>query len=131
MNLFEKQIASLKDSGMDSSKKLNEKLFLLLSAVGLWVLVIVWIGAFILGEDRAVVYALGIGWVLFFLMRRYAVKTGRIEFGIKMIATLLILVILPIGFFSGGGTQGGSAAWFIFAAVYTAFMIKGRGLYFF
>ena len=127
MRLFGRQQSIFKDT----NKPMNERLFYLLSAVGLWVLAAVLLGALFLGEASPVIAALGLGWLLFFLIRRRAIRTGKVEVGIHLIATVLIMIILPIGYFSGGGLQGGSAVWFIFAFVYAAFMIKGRALWFF
>ncbi|MDO4555513.1 MAG: response regulator, partial [Lachnospiraceae bacterium] len=52
-------------------------------------------------------------------------KTGRYQFCYMVTIVAIFIVMFPVLFFNGGGYHGGMPAFFIFAVVFTVFMIEG------
>jgi hypothetical protein len=55
----------------------------------------------------------------------YADKTGRFELCCIVTIILVFLVIIPALFFTAGGYRGGIPSFFVFAATFTAIMLRG------
>ncbi len=127
MNIFQKFLANVNDQ----SKTLQERLFYLLTTAGLGVLAAVLVVGLLVGESSPALGVMAVGWVCFFFLRKRAIRTGHYKTGIHVIATIFVFFVLPIGFFGGGGLQGGSAMWFIFGFVYIALMVPGKARWIF
>lgn len=60
-----------------------------------------------------------------------AIKTKHIKIGGAIIAFVVIFVMLPYCFFTGGGIYGGPPCWFIFSALFVSLILSGKTKYFF
>ena len=105
---------------------LHDRMFRLFSLASLIALIVVDAVCIMVGEGLAVIAVLGISWLCIVLITFFAIHTGRVDIAIQMAATLLIWLILPVGFFFGGGLNGGSQIWFVFCFVYISLMMTGR-----
>ncbi|MBE5872238.1 MAG: DegV family EDD domain-containing protein [Lachnospiraceae bacterium] len=115
----------------DHNRDIRERLFVLLSAPALTTLLIVFIGGFFIGESAEDIAVMGMGLLVFFVVVVAAVHFNRIRIGANIIAFLLIFVIIPGCFFTGGGMQGGMPIWFVFSAVFVCLLISGKERYVF
>ncbi len=60
-----------------------------------------------------------------------ALKSKRIKLGGAVISFVVIFIILPYSFFTGGGIYGGPPCWFIFSALFVSLILSGKTKYFF
>ena len=66
----------------------------------------------------------GAGLVSLFLLL-YSAKTKRYQFCYYITIVVIFLILFPSLFFSGGGYKGGMSFFFVFAAVFTVYMLDG------
>ncbi len=113
----------------DESRSVQERIFILLASVGLTGLFILTINGIVIGESPISLIVMGICFVLFLSLTVHAVTYGylRIMAPIMSIATGCVLV--PFLFFTGGGIYGGSPLWFIFCALFTSLIMRGRPMF--
>lgn len=120
INSFKNWINDLQDSNIPQ----RERMYRLMTAIGLVALFIAFaMGLFLESNLVAPLLLLG-GWIILFIVVRLTLKYNRISMGIMIIATILLFIIIPISFFTGGGLQGGSPIWFVFSYVYCALLME-------
>ena len=66
--------------------------------------------------------AIGIVWYLTFKHKRYYLAAAILDF-------LIMTVIMPLMFFSGGGIEGGAPMWLVIIVLYGFLMFKGKNLF--
>ncbi len=93
-------------------------MFWLLSAVGIVVLFSVLIVCILIGEPIQVPIVLAATLIVLLAARYYSVRTEKVGIPVLVTGAMLILFVMPIGFFYGGGLNGGSPVWFVFCFVY-------------
>ena len=111
----------------DINLSLQERMFRLLTSVSLTILLVVFVVCALVGESAEVLIVLGLSWFAAFLITMVSARIDRVDIGIQLIGAILMYLILPVGFFFGGGVNGGSANWFIFIFIYFCLMMSGRG----
>ena len=105
---------------------MQDRLFRLLASVGLVTLLLVTIGCFLIKKSIPSVAFLAFSWLMLFVVFSFSIRKNKIALGIRLVGVALVFIILPVGFFSGGGLNGGSSTWFVFCFVYIALMMSGR-----
>ena len=63
---------------------------------------------------------------LAFVLLLYATKSGRYKVAYLVTIAAVFFVYFPMLFFQMGGYHGGKISFFIFAIIYTAFMLEGK-----
>lgn len=91
-------------------------------ATGIWGL--------ILGLGMLNILSCGASCLVAAVLLLYSNKTGRYERCYLITIAAVFMVLFPLMFFSSGGYKGGMPAWFVFAAVFTVFMLDGKKVFF-
>ncbi|HKM03576.1 MAG TPA: sensor histidine kinase, partial [Lachnospiraceae bacterium] len=66
--------------------------------------------------------------VLSFCLLYYSNKSGKYQLCYMITITIVFLFLFPILFFTAGGYHGGMPSFFVFAVLFTVFMLKGKKL---
>ncbi|WP_049945056.1 DegV family protein [Butyrivibrio sp. AC2005] len=119
---FRKIIAMIKDP----SRSFRERVFILLTLVSYFVLILALIGDITFGENIVEVVALTISMVLIPLITFVSVKLNKVNLASRVVVLSLVFVLLPILFYFGGGIEGGGILWIIFAYLYTGLVLSGK-----
>lgn len=129
-------INSLKDwlnNLQDSNIPQRERMYRLMTTVGLFALFVAFCAGMFLESNLVAPLLILTAWMLLFLLVRYTIRANRISLGIMLIATLLLFLLIPLSFFTGGGLYGGAPIWFVFSYVYCALLMEkpARGAFLF
>ncbi|MBE7008181.1 MAG: DegV family EDD domain-containing protein [Ruminococcaceae bacterium] len=116
---------------LNSERDIQERLFLLMTIPALIALLMMFLIELIAGVDRTEKIILGASFLVFSLITVITVRRNRLRTGADSVAFLLTFVMLPLGFFRGGGVFGGSPIWFVFAMVFVSMVVPGKSRYFF
>lgn len=122
--LFKKWLKPL----YDESLELQERIFRLFSAIALMAVFVAFVMGFFIHESFADMFGMAVALILFTLITYFSVKYHKIQLGASIMSLLIILVMLPLVFLSGGGIYGGSPVWFVFGLVYVSMVIENRAL---
>ena len=126
MTGIKKGIQIIKDYLNREDIEAREKSFMLLAGIALIGMLIAFIGGLLIGENIESLLFLGGGFVLFVVLVRIGVKTGKVIVISYIVAAVLILVFMPVNFFTSGGIHGGAAIWNVFDAMYIALVLRGK-----
>ena len=118
---FKNIISGIKDENKDP----QERMFIMVVLVALAALAIIFIVGLIIGESLQDMLTLGIAFPVFITVFILAFKLDKVQLFAKISAALLILVVMPITFFTSGGIYGGTPLWFIFIALFVSLIISG------
>lgn len=122
MDLFRRAKEYLNNSEID----VNERMFALLSVIGLSGLLMAIIGGFITGEGFwSMVLAIACFFV-FVAMIIVAFKCHIVRIIAGIVAFILVFIFIPLNFFTSGGIHGGAISWNIFVAVYICMIMKRK-----
>ena len=70
-------------------------------------------------------------WLVFFLLMLVSLKLRKTQFVIYIAATFLAFGLFPFNFFSGGGIEGGSAIWNLFALICVLYLVESKAKFVF
>ncbi len=118
---IKKALKSLRDPG----RTFRERVFILLTILGIVAGVVALVGDIMMGENTVEIVALIATVVLIPMITINAVKSKRIYIAVRFIVIGLVFVLLPILFYFGGGIEGGGVIWIIFAYLYTGLVLSG------
>ncbi|MBQ7677719.1 MAG: DegV family EDD domain-containing protein [Lachnospiraceae bacterium] len=121
MNRLKNWIAAIKDTRVSS----KERLFRLMLTVGLTTLLLVGVVAAIIGEDERTLVTLFGGFFMLLFVAVLSFKFHKVMVGMRLVIMIMLLFVVPIGFF-GGGVYGGGPIWFIFCYVLICTLMEGR-----
>lgn len=113
----------------DEKRLVHERLFILLATNALLAMIVVWIMVLITEANRMLLGIIGGGFVIFLALVLFGVRTHRVNLTAWIIALMLIFVMLPLTFFTGGGIYGGSPSWFVFCALFVSLIVYGNKKY--
>ena len=113
----------------DHSKNLQERVFSVIPIIGLLALFMLIFIGILVGDNIVNSFVMAGCLIVFMLIVTLAIRRGSVQFGATIIATLLVLVLLPIAFVYGGGLYGGSPLWFVFGFAYIGLTVEGRRKY--
>jgi signal transduction histidine kinase/CheY-like chemotaxis protein/HPt (histidine-containing phosphotransfer) domain-containing protein len=102
------------------------RLFNILAVSALVITLVVCISGFVIGASFLNSLFSGITAVLAVLLLLIGFKTGRYRFCFFISIIVVFFIFYPIMFFSAGGYQSGMPSFFVFAVVFTVFMLEGR-----
>ena len=110
----------------DQKKDAQERMLILLTVVAMSALfVIMVVGAFI-GESIIDLLTMGAAFLIFCALAYVAFHFNRVQLCATLVGAILIFVVMPVTFVTGGGIYGGSPIWFIFCGIFICMVITGR-----
>ena len=109
----------------DESVDIQERLFFMICVIGLFAYAMTCIVSFFIGETPLNIMIMAIGLVVLLAIVWLTFRYKRIKLGEFLISFLIVYVMLPLIFFTGGGIYGGAAMWFIFAVLFVTMAIDG------
>ncbi|MBO4338037.1 MAG: response regulator, partial [Lachnospiraceae bacterium] len=110
---------------MDDTRPMRDRLFMLLVVSSISTMAVMFFVGIVIGESATDLITLGAGVVLFFIMSVIALKYNLIKILTPVAALILILIVMPVTFFTGGGIYGGSPLWFVFCALFISLLVEG------
>ena len=113
------------DSTMQST------MFLVGGIVGSVLLSVLFLVVLMTGQSFFVGSALGAGAILLIVATVFAIKTKRYTLGSAVVIFILNGLVTPLGYFTGGGAESGSPAWFVVTGMFVFALFKGKLLVFF
>ena len=117
---------SLKNLIYGDGHPIRERLFVLIIAIMSVSLTVIVIANVLTGSSlRDVLILIGL-LALLGAIAVISIKKNRIKTGAHVISTLMVFVLLPFSFFSGGGIYGGPPIWFVFSALFIGLILVGR-----
>lgn len=114
----------------DQKKDAQERMLILLTLVAMSALFIIMIVGIIIGESMKDIVTMGVAFVVFGIIAFIAFHFNKVQLCATIVAALLIFIVLPVTFITGGGINGGSPLWFLFCTVFTCMIITGRRRWF-
>ena len=123
---FKKWISGL----FDQNKDAHERILILLTIVAMSALFIITVVGAVIGESKADLIILGGAFVVFGLIAFLAFHFNKVQLCATIVAAILVFVVMPVTFITGGGIYGGSPVWFIFCAVFVCMIISGKRRFF-
>lgn len=113
----------------DESLDMQERMFLLLSAIGLTGLLFMMGIRLFHDTDMTEFFVIFICWILIALVTHFSIRNHKIQTGGVILGLMISYVMFPAIFFVGGGLEGGAPIWFIFASIYCALVLRGNARY--
>ena len=122
----------LKEIITDHERDIQERLYVAMTLVAIIAMAIIFVIAMILGESLLDLLLLGVGFVVMLIIVGLSFAFNRVKVGIKVIGMIIILVVLPAAFLTGGAIYGGAPLWFLYTIVFISMLLKGliRIIYF-
>lgn len=113
----------------DRNKTLQEKMFGIIPIIGLIsMFLLIFIGIFV-QDDIINTIILSFFFIVFSIIVMITIKKRKVQIGATIIATVLVLFILPVAFVFGGGIYGGSPIWFVFGFTFIGMTVEGLRKY--
>ena len=113
----------------DASVTLQERLFRLLTLVGLIGMGITVILTIALGEGAANYIGMVLGFIILFSITYFSIHFRKIQTGAVMIGGLLVYLVMPYNYLTTGGLYGGGSSWFLLAFVFVALIVEKKAKY--
>lgn len=110
---------------LDKSRDMRERLFRIVSSIGIFFCTVLFIIGFWLEESPIEQIVLAICIVCFTLITFLCNKYNKIQLGALLISILFSFLLLPVTFFCCGGLYGGAPVWFIISFVYICLLLTG------
>lgn len=115
---------------MDSNVSLQERLFRLLTMIGLIGMAFAVLMGIAAGEGLANNIGMVLGFFILFVIVYFSIKYRKIQTGAVIIGGLLLYVVMPFNFLTTGGPYGGAPSWCILAVVFVALLVESKVKYF-
>ena len=115
---------------LDQKKDAQERMLILLTLVAMTALFIITIVGVIIGESKTDLVAMTVSFFVFALIAYVAFKYNKVQLCATIVAAILIFIVMPLTFITGGGINGGSPIWFIFCGVFICMIISGKRRWF-
>lgn len=110
----------------DSNVTLQERLFRLLTLVGLIGMAIAVVMGIAAGESALNNIGMILGFIIFFGLVYYSIHFHKIQTGAVIIGGLLVYVVMPFNFLTTGGLYGGGSSWYLLAMVFVALLVENK-----
>lgn len=113
----------------DSNVSLQERLFRLLTLVGLIGMGITVILTIALGEGASNYIGMILGFIILFCITYFSIHFRKIQVGAVLIGGLLVYLVMPYNYLTTGGLYGGGSSWFLLAFVFVALIVEKKAKY--
>ncbi|MCR5121170.1 MAG: DegV family EDD domain-containing protein [Ruminococcus sp.] len=111
----------------DENRPMQERLFMLLGSLALAAMAAIVVIGLITGDDPVDLMTISACFAVFLILMLIAGKTKKYGPVSVIVSFILIFVLMPVTFFSGGGIQGGAPMWFIFSSMCITMIVNGKG----
>ncbi len=105
---------------------LQEKLFRIITAIGLTGLAAGMVIGVLFSEDRSNLIVLAASIASLAAIVAITLRTGKIETGAVVISAFVMFVVLPLNFLTAGGIYGGATIWFVLGFVLAVIVVDGK-----
>ena len=119
-----KLIKRIRDLIFDSSRKINERVFILLAVMSMFMLFIALVGDFIYNSNLIETLAIIAVMVIVCSATALGVKTDKLDIVIK-VTSVIIMLVIPVVFISAGGAEGAAILWFVFYYMFIGLVLTG------
>lgn len=109
----------------------QERVFRLLAGMGLLGLLAGALAAVLAGESIENVIASILAFAFFWGIVHLTIRYKKIQAGANIIGFLIIFLLLPLLFLTGGGIYGGSPIYFLLGVTYVCLVVEGKAKYIF
>lgn len=110
----------------DSNVTLQERLFRLLTLIGLIGMGIAVLMGIAAGESTLNNIGMVLGFLLFFGLIYFSIHFHKIQTGAVIIGGLLVYLVMPFNFLTTGGIYGGGSSWYLLAFVFVALLVENK-----
>lgn len=110
----------------DSNVTLQERLFRLLTLIGLIGMGIAVLMGIAAGESALNNIGMVLGFILFFGLIYFSIHFHKIQTGAVIIGGLLVYLVMPFNFLTTGGIYGGGSSWYLLAFVFVALLVENK-----
>lgn len=110
----------------DSNVTLQERLFRLLTLVGLIGMALAVIMGIAAGESALNNIGMILGFIIFFGLIYFSIHFHKIQTGAVIIGGLLVYLVMPFNFLTTGGLYGGGSSWYLLAMVFVALLVENK-----
>lgn len=104
------------------------QIFNLLALIGMMIGVVIAISGLMTNAGAVNIAANLSATVLAVILLEYANRTGLYYRCYVITIVFVFLIVFPIGFFSAGGHLSGMPSFFVFAIIFTVFMLRGKSM---
>ncbi len=109
----------------DPSVSFKEREFILLTMVMEPVMIMGLAGDIFYGENPVEIMALTFTVLVVPIITIISISKNRVYLAVRIIVLSLVVILMPILFYFGGGLYGGGILWMIFAYLYTGLILSG------
>lgn len=127
MKYIKKYIQSI----WDVNRGHQDRIFRLIAGLGLVGLFVGAVAAVVSGESTENIIASIFAFLLFLVIIYLTIRYEKIRLGANVIAFLIIYLLLPMLFLTGGGIYGGNPIYFLFGVIYVCLVVEGKPKYIF
>ncbi len=117
-------IKNIRSLIFDSSRKINERVFIVLAMVGMGMLFIALVGDMLYNNALSEIITIIFLMIIAPTVTVFGIKHNKID-AISKIVSVVIMIVVPIIFFSSGGAEGAAILWFIFYYIYIGLVLTG------
>lgn len=107
---------------MDHMVDLQERMFRLIAGIGVMALILMLICKLFTGENFINLLMLTVCITCIVIVGVISIKKKKVNTG-AIIVAILLLILLPVNFFTAGGMYGGAPLWFVFVFVYISLIL--------
>lgn len=115
----------------DVNRGHQDRVFRLIAGMGLIGLFAGAVGAVVGGESTQNIIASIFAFLLFLGIIYLTIHYQKIQLGANIIGFLIICLLLPMLFLTGGGIYGGNPLYFLFGVIYICLVVEGKPKYIF
>ncbi len=109
----------------DPSRDFQERIFMVLTLIAEFAVLVVFIADVFLGENIVEILALGLMLIFSPIVSVYSVRKHQSYIASRFISVMVVFMVLPVVFFFGGGMYGGAVIWFSFSYLYIGLLLTG------
>ncbi len=124
--IIKKMINTIKNPNTDFS----ERCFLITNITSAVTLAIIFFWDIYIGESTGKLIMLGATVILTMIAVMFFLQINRLGVGSVLVGLMMILIVLPHEYFTGGGVYGCTPIWFAYSFLYMGLNIGGRKKYF-
>ena len=110
----------------DDNRALQERSFILLSTIGLLAMLVMLVSGLIIGENITDLIVIGAGIGFFFVTVFAAVKYKKTKAVAVALGFIIVFVLIPMVFFTGGALKGGAPIWIVFCILFISMGVEGK-----
>ncbi len=123
---MKKVFKRIKDYIFDTSISLRDRSFIVYSWLVLFSLYLAVPAGIIMHEPKMATIATFVGAVVFSIYVYQIYKTNKIAQAKTVLSVIVVLIFLPLMFFTNGGAHGGAPIWMLLGAMYIGLILEGK-----